>query len=289
MTARANAIGVIAKRKLFETVISPGYYITLSISLALGLLIVYFFADSVGSSGFNPGISPVYDLFSKGLAGLFGSTFVEKLFAEGPFFFALVIAFLPVLLYLSMSSAFKFGFEKNVGAIELIAYGPADGTAYFIASLVKDLVCIIVTLLVFLGFFAIAALIGNLVLGPMFFFTIVLCFFFAIAVFCYGILASVITDNEASSVALFLAIFVLFTFIQIGSFALVTGYVRNLSGTLSWILCWFSPVFYWHMALEAIDAGNFLFFFGNLGILICLSGVLIVASHFIFKARGVRA
>jgi hypothetical protein len=289
MSGSLNAVRVIAKRKLFEVAITPGYYIALTISLVIGFILVYFFADAVGSSGFRPEANPVYDLISKSFGGMFGLTFVDKLFAEGPYLFALFISFLPVLIYLALSSAFKFGFEKNVGAIELIAYGPADGTSYILASLAKDIICTIASLIVLLAFFALSALINNLVLGPGFFFTLILVFFFAVAVYAYGILASVVTDNEASSVALLAAIFVLFAFIQIGSFALVSGYVKNLTGFLSWIARWISPVFYWQMGLDAIDAGNGLFFAGNIAFMIIVACISLFGSHLILRARGVRA
>jgi hypothetical protein len=289
MSGYVNAARVIAKRKLFEVAITPGYYIALSLSLSFGFLLVYFFTEAIGSSGFAPAASPVYDVVSKSLAGLFGETFVDKLFAEGPYFFALFVSFLPILIYLAMSSAFRFGFEKNVGAIELLAYGPADGTSYFLASIVKDLILTAVSLVVLLVFFGLSAVINNLVLGPLFFFSLIMIIFFALAVFSYCIFASVVTDSEASSVALLIAFFVLFTFVQIGSFALISGYVRNLSSILGWIVQWISPVFYWQMGLDAIDAGQGLFFAGNLLALTAVSCLLLLLSHFILKKRGIRA
>jgi hypothetical protein len=289
MMTRLNAIGVITKRKLFEVAISPGYYIALTLGLALGFVCVFFFADSVGSSGFRTDLNPIYDVASGSLSGIFGVTFVEKLFAEGPYMFALFIAFLPVLLYLAMSSAFTFSFEKNIGAIELIAYGPADGTSYFLASLVKDVVCTAAGIVVLSGFFALTAVLNNLVLGPMFFYSIVLLFFFAVGVFSYGILSSVITDNEASSTALFVVIFAFFSFVQIGSFALTSGYVRNLSSVFGAVIRWISPVFYWQAGLDAVDGGMPALYALDLLLLLLVSATVLVASHFILRLRGVRA
>jgi hypothetical protein len=289
MTTRLNSALVITKRKLFETAIYPGFYVALSSSLALALILVYMFAEAAGSSGFDPNANLVYELVSRSLAGIFGATFSEKLFAEGPFLFSLFVSFFPMLAYLSMSSAFRFGFEKNIGAIELIAYGPADGTSYIIASLAKDLVCSAVSLCVLLVFFALSAIIFNLALGSTFFFAIPVVFFFAFAVFAYGIFASTITDNEASSVTVFIALFVFFGLIQIGSFALISGYTKDLSGTLAWIAQWFSPFFYWNAGLDFLDAGNFLLYAGCLACMILLGSGLLVASHFILKTRGVRA
>jgi hypothetical protein len=289
MTTRINSVLVITKRKLFETAIYPGFYIALSSSLALAFVLVYMFADAVGSSGFDPNANPVYELVSRFLTGFFGATFSEKLIAEGPFLFALFVSFFPMLAYLSMSSTFRFGFEKNVGAIELITYGPADGTSYIIASLAKDLICSAISLCVLMIFFALSAIIFNLALGSALFFALLVVFFFAFAVFAYGIFASAITDNEASSVAVFIALFIFFAFIQIGSFALTSGYVKNLSGTLAWIAQWFSPLFYWNAGLDSIDGENFLLYAGSLACMILLGCGLLVASHFILKTKGVRA
>lgn len=289
MTTRINAVRVIAKRKLFEVTISPGFYIALSLGLALGFVCMFLFAESVGSSGFKPDLNPVYDIVTRTLAGVFGVTFVEKLFAEGPFLFALFVAFFPVLLYLAMSSAFTFGFEKNVGAIELIAYGPADGTSYFLASLVKDVVCTAVALVLFTGYFAAGAGLNNLVLGPMFFHALPLLFFFSIAVYAYGVLSSVVTDSEASATALFVVIFVFFVFIQIGSFALTSGYVRNLSSVLGVVVKWISPVFYWQAGLDAVDGAMGALYALDMFLLLVVAAAVLVASHYILKLRGVRA
>ncbi len=289
MTMRMNAIKVIAGQKLYETLIYPGFYVAMTLSLAIAFVLVYGFATSVGSSGFDPGVNPVYELISKSLAGVFGQTFADKTFSEGPFLFTLVVSFLPVLVYLAMSSAFRFGFEKSIGALELIAYGPADGTAYILASLAKDLACTAVFLVVLLSFFAISALVFNLVLGATFFLAFALLFFLAFAVYAYGILASVVTDNEASSVALFIALFVFFAFIYIGSFALAGGYVKDLAGTLAWIAQWFSPLFFWNAGLDSADGGNYLLCFGSLACTIALGVALLFLSHVILRAKGVRA
>jgi hypothetical protein len=289
MITRIKAMSVISKRKLFEVFISPGYYIAMALGLLLGFFLTVFFVDSIGSSGFRPDLNPVYAFISRLISGVFGPTFVEKLFAEGPFLFALFISFLPVLIYLATSSVFKFGFEKNVGAIELITYGPADGTSYFLASLIKDILLTGIYLILLFVFFVIAAIVNNLVLGFQFFFALFLIFFFSISVYAYGILSSVSTDNEASSLALFIAIFVLFGFIQVGSFALTEGYVRNLSSVLGLIAQWFSPLFFWQGGLDAVDSGKIFDFFFNLMYLVILSSVLLFISHFIIKAKGVRA
>ena len=126
---------------------------------ALGLLLAYFlaagFARAVDSSGFDFRLHPVYDLIGRSLEGAFGGVVVQKLFAEGPFQLVLYVAFLPVLLFLAASSVYRFGLERKVGAVELLAYGPADGTSYFLAFLVKDLLATLLYLAALTGFLAV--------------------------------------------------------------------------------------------------------------------------------------
>ena len=104
----------------------------------------------------------------------------ELMFATnvmGPFLFTLYVAFLPVLLYLAISSVFRFGLEKKVGALELLAYGPADGTSYFLAALIKDILMTAIYLVLLYLFLLIAALLNNLILGPSFYYSLIVLFF----------------------------------------------------------------------------------------------------------------
>ena len=77
---RAHAARVITKRRLFETLISPGYYLALVVGLFLGFFLVTGFVNSIDSSGFNYQLNPVYDLIGRSFEGAFGKTFVEQLF-----------------------------------------------------------------------------------------------------------------------------------------------------------------------------------------------------------------
>ena len=288
MNYRLNAVKAISKRKIFETFITPGFYIALSVSLLLGYFLINGFINSIDSSGLNYGLNPVYELIAKSLSGAFGGTFVIKLFSEGPFLFALYVAYIPFLFYLAISSVFKFGFEKKVGAIELLVYGPSDGTSYFLASLVKDTVFTVVFMAVILVFFWITAILNNLILGPMFFYSLIVILFLSLAFFAYGTLSAVATDNAASGIALFLGIAVVFVILEMGSFAIISGYVTNLSNVLAWIVKWISPLFYWHLALSAVSYGDTGVFFLNLLFLLILAAVIHIISHFILKGRGVK-
>lgn len=148
-------------------------------------------------------------------------------FSEGPFIFSFLISFAPVSIYLAMSSVFRFGLEKNVGAIELLTYGPMDGTTYFLAFMVKDALLTVIYSSILTIFFLLAAAVYNLFLGPMYFVFILMFFFLTLSLYSYGIFASVLMDNPASSIILFSAIFIFFTLIQIGSFTITHGYIRE--------------------------------------------------------------
>jgi ABC-type multidrug transport system permease subunit len=288
MNYRLHATRVIAKRRIFETLITPGYYVAVAIGLLLAYLLLSAFTRSVDSSGFDYHLQPLYDLFGRTVEGAFGAVVVEKLFAEGPFQLVLYVAFLPVILFLAASSVYRFGLERRVGAVELLAYGPADGTSYFLASLIKDVALTLLYLVVLLAFAAVCAVLFNLVLGPTFFVSLAVLFFVSVTVYAYGILASTLTDNSASALAVFLALMVFFLAVFLGSFSIVSGYVRNLAGVFAWILKWISPVFYWDQALRATEVGGWPLFLVDLAALLLLSGAVLAASHYILRARGVR-
>jgi hypothetical protein len=289
MNYRLHATRVIAKRRIQELLLSPGYYV----AAAIGLLLAYFLASgfvrAVDSSGFDFRLHPVYDLIGRSLEGAFGSVVVQKLFAEGPFQLVLYVAFLPVLLFLSASSVYRFGLERKVGAVELLAYGPADGTAYFLAFLIKDLLATLLYLAVLTGFLAVIGALHNLVLGPTFFHCLLLLPFASVAVYAWGIFASTLTDNSASALAVFLALLVFFLLVFLGSFTIASGYVASLSTVLAWIVRWVSPLYYWDQALRFAEVARWPLYALNLALELAVGAAVLAASHFILRARGVRA
>lgn len=288
MSLRLHAAAVIVRRRLLEVALGPGYYAVLTGGLVIAWLLVAGFVRAVDSSGFDYTLDPAYNLIGSALAGAFGTTFTAKLFAEGPFLFTLYAAFLPVLLYLAISSVFRFGLEKKAGAVELLTYGPADAAAYLLAALVKDLLLTLVSLAVLLLFLLAAAGLNNLVLGPAFFASLIILFFVAAAVHGYGILAASLTDNSASAVALFLGVILLFGGVMAGSFTVVQGYARDLAGVAARAIQWLSPLFYWTLALRAAEVGNWGTYVGVALLLALLAAALLWAGHLIMKLRGVR-
>ncbi len=288
MNYRMNSTVAIGRHRLRESLIHPGFYLSLTISLLMGYAFVAAFVRSIDSSGFNYHANPLYDFVGGVLSGAFGSTILSRVFADGPLLFAMNVSFLPVLLYLSMTSVYRFGTEKSSGAIELLTYGPSDGTSYFLGSLAKDVLLSAAALLALILFFSLAGIVDNIAVTPRLFEEVFLLLFSAVAIFAYGILVSSITDSANSALSLFFAGFVLLAVSLVGSYAIVGGYVRSLSTIAAWIVQWFSPFFYWSLGTKAAIAGEFGGFVLGIAGLIVLTVAVLTASHFIIRSRGVR-
>jgi len=289
MRERLHAALVIARRQAFETLLSPGLYVTLAFGLVLGALLVTGFASSIDSSGFNPTIAPLYDLIGRSITGVFGAAFMEKLFAEGPFLFALVVSFLPVFLFLVISSVFRFGQEKTSGAVELLAYGPSDGTSYFIACFLKDAVFTLLALGTIVLFLCIAAVPSNLALGPLFLTAVPVLFSLTLAIFAYGILCSILSANASSALAAFLGILLVFFLVLAGSLAIASTSVRTVASGAAAVVQWISPFFYASLCIKAAQGGSAGGILAGVALQLALAAVLLTAGHFAISRKGVRA
>jgi hypothetical protein len=288
MNERLNATKVLSRQKIYETFISPGFFIAETIALLLAYFLVSGFVKSIDSAGFNYQLYPLYDLISRFISGSFGIAFFKLLFAEGPFLFILYISLFPIIFYLAINSVFRLGLEKKVGAIELVTYGPADGSSYFMASFIKDIFFTLIHFLVMIIFLTFAAKINNLVLGSSFLQAIIPAFLLVIALFSFGILAHVVSENPASAIVIFLGIILLFVMLLMGSFTIVSGYVQNLSAVFSWIIKWVSPFFYWSISLRALETESLGFFTLGAGLSLVLTMTILFFSHIILKKKGVR-
>lgn len=288
MSYTLHAVKTIAARRVRETFINPGFYITVTIGLIIGHVLVSGYASSVGSSGFTYDLNPVYHQILRTLSGLFGESFVDKLFAEGPYLFALLCAYLPMFLYLSLSSVFQFGNEKNTGAFELLLYGPSSNISFSLSFLVRDFLFSLITVLSLTLFFILTAVLSNLVLGERLFYFVVMLLFISLAIYAYGLCMSSVTSSPASSVTLFMGLLIFFILLQIGSFAITGEYVRSLSATIAWIVQWFSPFYYWSLGMRSVEYGNLILLFISLLSLIGLTALLLFMSHIVLSYRGVR-
>jgi hypothetical protein len=289
MRPRLHAALVIARRQAFETLLAPGLYVTLALGLLAGFFLVSGFASSIDSAGFNASLNPLYDLLDRSLAGTFGVAFEAKLFAEGPFTLALLGSFLPVFLFLSISAVFRFGQEKSAGAIELLVYGPADGTSYFIASFFTQVVFTIGALAVIAAYLWVVAVIGNLVLGPLFLLTLLLLLFLSLPIFAYGILSSILSSNASAALAAFLGILAFFLLVMGGSLAIASASVHTAASVAAAVVQWISPLFYASLCVRAAQVGRIGGAAGGIALLLALTAFLLAASHVAISRRGVRA
>ena len=85
MNYRLHATATFSRRRIYETFISPSFYVAMSVGLLLGYFLVSGFVGAVDSSGLNFALNPVYELLTMALSGAFGDTFILQLFVEGPF------------------------------------------------------------------------------------------------------------------------------------------------------------------------------------------------------------
>ena len=288
MIGRLRAARVIARVQLSELALSPGPYIALGLGMAIAWALCAGFAGAIDSSGFDPRRSPVWNVCTRALSGAFGPVFVERMLTEGPFLAALVAAAAPMLTLLSIGSVFRFGQEKSAGAMELICYGPADGTSWFLGSFLKDAALTAASLLVIVLYCLLLAGMHNLVAGPMFAAAIPVLFLLAVSISSLGILCSVLAANAAAALALFLGLLVLFAASLTGSIGAGTPAVRTVSQAVSAILQWFSPFHYAALAARGYSGGRAGEYGGALALLIALTAGALTVSHAVLWRRGVR-
>ena len=288
MTRRLRAAVVIARRQGFETLLSPGLYINAcrggscsGSSSSRGSLSRSTPPDS------TRGRRRCTVLVARVLAGSFGQAFVEKLFAEGPFSLALVVAFLPVFLYLAISSVFRFGQEKSAGAVRapLLRTGRCHGVRPSRPSS-RDVVLTAAVLLVVSLFLWVAAAAGNLVLGPLFLVCLPLLFLFAVAAFAWGAFCSVVSSNASAALAAFLGILLVFLAVLAASFAMTEGSARTVTTVIAAVVQWVSPLYYASLSLRALQGGNVPGLLGGMALQLCLSAALLVAGHLVISRRG---
>ena len=289
MRGRVYAALVIARRQVFETLLAPGLYVSLALGLLLGFFLVTGFASSIDSAGLNPSLNPLYDLIDRSLSGTFGTAFVAKLFAEGPFALALVVSFLPVFLFLAMSFVLRFGQEKNAGALELLAYGPADGTSCILATFLTQAVFTAGTMLVLAAFLWLSAAMGNLVLGPLFLLVLPLFLVLSLPLYAFGILCSILASTASAALAAFLGILAFFLLVLGGSLAIASAGLHTAASIAAAIVQWVSPLFYASLCIRAAEVGSVGEALGALALLMLLAVLLLAAGHFAIARRGVRA
>ena len=89
MTSRTHTIAVLVRRRSVDHLTAPGVYIVLSLSFVIGYLLDTSFVRAVDAAGFDPAGDPVYAITAQMLTSVFGTSFVNSLFSEGPQLFFL--------------------------------------------------------------------------------------------------------------------------------------------------------------------------------------------------------
>ena len=289
MNFRAHAVSAIGKTRLRETLIQPGFYIAAAVGLLVAFVVQYAFSLSVGSGGFEPSLNRLFEVVGRVLTSTFGETFVDELFADGPYLFALFAAFVPVYLYVVISSLFRSGMEKQVGAMELLTSGPADGTACYLAALVRDVTVTFIYLLALLGAFAAGSLFHNLAITPRVVLGFVQLLFVALLFFAYATFLGSATNGPISALISDIGLTLLFVLIYGAKYAVIGGGVRSVAASVGIVLEWLSPLHYWKLGAESAAMQQWTGVLLALIALAGLSGVLIVGSHLILSRKGARA
>lgn len=286
---RIRAAGVITRQQLREVVASPGLFVALALGMVIAYVLCTGYVNAIDSSGFDPRLSPFWGFVVRALSSGFGPAFVEKLFAEGPFLAVLALAYAPVLLFICLGSVFRFGAEKNAGAVELLVYGPADGTSYLLASFTRDGITAACSLAVLALYFCVIAAAENLALGLIFLACVPIALLLSLGIFAYGALCSIIAEAPASGMAIFVGICLVFLLLLAGSSAVGTSAARAVAAPVSAGLQWISPFYYSALAFRAYEGGSLPGYLVGLGLLAALAAVLLAASHYAFRLKGVRA
>lgn len=277
---RVHAARVVAGRHLLETMIGPGIWIVASCALLSAHVLVTEFAVSVEAGGFNPVRSAVYRLVYDVTAAAFGEAFFDRLFAEGPFVFAYSFSFGLLAVFLASGSVSRLALERRVGAMELVCYGPADGTSCLLGALARDLALMLTAALVLLAFLRVLAWRYNLAMGQHLLPAALALAFLSFGLSSIGLFCAAATTRTGSAVALFAGILLLSGGLIVARYAAVTGTVRTLVSVLSGAMQWLSPFFYWDLAMRQAWIG--------LPPLSALSALYLTAAHLLMRSAGPR-
>jgi hypothetical protein len=288
MNYRAHATKTLAIKRLTETLVSPAFYITISASLLIGCFFVSDFVTMIGSDGINTGKSQVYGLVFNMIRGIFGELFTDRLFAQGPYLFAISLSFFIFITYLAMSTVMQFGNEKSSGALEVIASGPADETCCFLGYFAVNVALSALFLCAATIIFIVSALITNMTLTATYFSYLVFLLIGSVVTFAYCTLASVLTRTAITSLAFLTAGLAIFGAVQFGMYGTVSESGNIIAGSVSFVIQWISPFFPMNFGSEAAEYGSIVQFLASILVPIAVCAGILGGSHFISRKRGVR-
>ena len=287
MNKRIYTTMVLTKKKVFETILSPALYITMALGLICAYFVISSFIGSAVADGINYSQNSIMRLISKFIIAIAGKDLLENIFSEGPFTLALYISFLPLFLYLAISSVFKYGHEKSTGAIELITYGPVTLASYFLSSILRNMIFITGYLFTLLCIFFITSIISNLLLGPVFISSLFILIFLCMTIFAYGILCSSTMRHGFSSLTIFVAIILIFIGTKIFASMTIETYSITIWTIITTFINFLSPFFYFELGITGIQLGNILLYFLMVLSMAVLTTIILYASKTISNIRGV--
>ncbi|MBN2534825.1 MAG: hypothetical protein JXB88_18230 [Spirochaetales bacterium] len=287
MNSIPGVILVITRKKIKETLLNPIFYIIITFGYVIVYIIASGFTDIIRSDGINPEQNPLFEILFSFLTGTSGASFLERLFAEGPFTLALSLSLIPLLLYLLFSSLFKLGYEKTTGALELVVCGPVGVHFYILGSFLRNLFFLIAYLLSITLLSALGAIITNTVLGTVFFTSMIMLFILSLALFSLCIFCSVISRYSFASLAFFVVISGFFTVVHFGTLASVQGNVQDIWQAITGIVQFVSPLYYYMNGLAAIDYGDIAGYVINILILVLISAILTGSGYIISRKKGI--
>ncbi len=283
---RFRAVRVLAGRRLMEHLLAPATWVLAAFGLVLAFLIVQGFVRSVDSSGFDFSLHPLYEIIYGIIGSAFGVTYVRQLFGDGPFAFASLVAFAPVLLYYCLTSIQRFGHERRSGVVDLVAAGPADVPAYLFSFGAADTVAVAAHLALTGLFLAVSGIVWNLAVGLTLVAYLLGLLFFAASLLGLALLLVSLLRQPASAVALFLVVAAALASAEVVSFAMVGGGPGSGAVVASWVLRWLSPFYYLDVARMAARSRQTPQFFSALLGQAVLCAAFLTGAYVTARSRG---
>jgi len=270
---RAHAIRVLAKREIKSTLYGVGLYITLFIVF---LAASYFFVNSSLRNVFDGGILALTNPITE------------------PFFFSVGIA----ATYLGLCSALAISRERDLGTLEVLFYGPVDTFAYIGAKFLHQLLAFVVVLIFAAVNFFLVSQVTNFGFTSDFVGLLVLSLFLTSCMVSFGIFLSVSTRRMMVSVLVFLGLVFFFLGFSAAHAVIMSLpsqgmtplmiYVRIILDNMKVVMDWISPISYFSRGMTAVFMGDAAQYVLSLVSSIVYSGILLVASAWVFKKQGVR-
>lgn len=240
MRQRLHVVKVIARRGIQSTVYGLGIYVAASIAFLVAMFFIRSNIHGVTENGLMVMTNPLnYPLF---IAVIIGAT------------------------YLSLTSAIAVSRERDQGTLEVLFYGPIDGTSYLFAKFIEQLVVFLgLAVLYVVIFFGISRL-TNFGMDGSFLGMAGLSVFLTASIVAFGLFLSTISRSTRTAVILLLALLALFLAVDVVASILTSMSAKDMSTTLIYArvavevvnkgLQWISPFAYLNRGIAAVRMGS---------------------------------